>query len=319
MELTEVSRLFDEASAEIGKVIVGQSELVEAALLALFCEGSVLVEGAPGLGKTLLANTLARVTSCEFRRVQFTPDLMPSDLTGHGVFDMEENRFRFHPGPIFTNLLLADEINRSPPKTQSALLEAMQERQATVDGVSHPLPDPFLVIGTQNPIEHEGTYPLPEAQVDRFLFKILVSYPSVEEEEEILTRYAAGGDTRNLESFGLRSVLDAAALRSIRAIVRVVNVEPTLVRYMTALVAKTRDWNGILVGASPRGSVGLLTASRTLAACRSRDFVVPDDVKGVAKLVLRHRLILQPETEIEGITPDAIVDEILDAVEAPKS
>lgn len=317
MRAEDVQSAFEAAILEVRKVIVGQEELIETALLALFCEGSVLVEGAPGLGKTLLANTLARVTSCQFRRVQFTPDLMPSDLTGHGIFDMRESVLRFQPGPVFANLLLADEINRSPPKTQSALLEAMQERQVTVDGASHRLPEPFLVIATQNPIEHEGTYPLPEAQVDRFLFKVLVTYPSADEETELLTRLAAGRDPRHIESVGLRPILGPAELASIREAARTVVVEPPVLAYITAIVRKTREDDAVSFGASPRGSVGLLVGTRTLAACRGRDFVTPDDVKELAPLILRHRIILRPEAEIEGLDADRIIARILEVVRAP--
>ncbi|HLU50086.1 MAG TPA: MoxR family ATPase [Planctomycetota bacterium] len=317
MQLDDVRQTFESLIAEVEKVIVGQAELVEAALLALFCEGSVLVEGAPGLGKTLLANTLARVTSCEFQRVQFTPDLMPSDLTGHSIFDMRESALRFQPGPVFTNLLLADEVNRSPPKTQSALLEAMQERQVTIDGKTHRLPDPFLVIATQNPIEHEGTYPLPEAQIDRFLFKILVGYPSAEEETEILARLVSGRDPRHLETYELEPIVGPADLVAIREAVRSVVIEPSILSYITAIVRATREDEAVEFGASPRGSAGIVIAARTLAACRGRDFVVPDDVKEIAPLVLRHRLILHPEAEIEGIDADAAIARILDAVPAP--
>lgn len=319
MDLERVRTLFQEATDEIGKVIVGQRDLVEGVLVAFFAEGSVLIEGVPGVGKTLLVNVLSRVFSCEFKRVQFTPDLMPSDLTGHSVYDMAEKKFHFEPGPIFTNLLLADEINRSPPKTQAALLEIMQERQVTADGVRYPVRRPFLVLGTQNPLEHEGTYPLPEAQVDRFMFKLLVDHPSQEEETEILRHYSEGRDPRDLDSFGLRPVMAIDEVAEVQAAVNRVIVEPQVISYMTAIVTKTRAWPAISVGASPRGSVNLFLASRTLAACRGKDFVTPDDVKEISYWVLRHRCRLRPEAEIEGITADDAIGQILDAVEAPRS
>ena len=319
MELDRVSHLFNALVDEVGKVIVGQAELVEGIIIALFSEGSVLIEGVPGLGKTLLVNTLAKAIACDFKRVQFTPDLMPSDLTGHNVYDMGEKRFHFNPGPIFTNLLLADEINRSPPKTQSALLEVMQERQVTVDGECHVLSKPFLTIGTQNPLEHEGTYPLPEAQMDRFMFKLFVEYPTGEEENRILDHYAEGRDPRRLDSYNLQPVMQASEVEEIQAAVAGVIVEPKVMSYITAIVAQTRDWHAVSVGSSPRGSVNLFLGARTLAACHGRDFVTPDDVKELAPWVLRHRLHLRPEAEIEGFTPDQILRQILDGIEVPRS
>jgi len=264
-------------------------------------------------------NVLSRVVSCEFRRIQFTPDLMPSDLTGHSVFDMKQQEFHFKPGPVFTNLLLTDEINRSPPKTQSALLEVMQEHQVTADGRTYPLSRPFLVLATQNPLEHEGTYPLPEAQVDRFMFKLLVDYPTTEQENAILAHYAAGRDPRELTGFDLSPVMKGGDVTAVQKATEQVIVEPTVIAYMTEIVSKTRGWHSVSVGASPRGSVNLLLASRVLAACRGRDFVTPDDVKEVAPWVLRHRLILRSEAEIEGETPDGVVAQILSSVAVPRS
>lgn len=319
MELNEVKTLFDRTVEQISRVVVGQVELVEGVLVALFAEGSVLIEGPPGLGKTLLVNVLARSVSCEFRRVQFTPDLMPSDLTGHSMYDMKQQQFHFSPGPVFTNLLLTDEINRSPPKTQAALLEVMQEQQVTADGVTHALQRPFLVIATQNPIEHEGTYPLPEAQVDRFMFKLLVDYPVPADEVGILEIYAHGRDPRHLNDFDLQPVMPAARVLEIQAAVRGVIVEPRLLEYIVAILNAARNWGSITVGPSPRAGVNLLLAARTLAACRGRDFVTPDDLKELAPWVLRHRLRLRPEAEIEGSTPDETIAAILDSVEAPRS
>ena len=235
------------------------------------------------------------------------------------MYDLAEKQFHFNPGPVFTNLLLADEINRSPPKTQSALLEAMQERQITVDGQPYLLPSPFLVLATQNPIEHEGTYPLPEAQVDRFMFKLLVDYPSQAEEDTILGHFAAGRDTRNLDDFDLHPVMQPEDVTAVQQAVARVIVEPKVIHYITSIVARSREWHSVSVGSSPRGGINLLVAARTLAACGARDFVVPDDVKAVARWVLRHRLLLRPEAEIEGVTADQVVAEILDAVEVPRS
>jgi MoxR-like ATPase len=319
MELERIETLYRECVDEIGKVVVGQLELVEGVLVALFSEGSVLIEGVPGLGKTLLVNTLSKVVSCNFGRVQFTPDLMPSDLTGHSVYSMQDQQFHFTPGPVFTNLLLADEINRSPPKTQSSLLEVMEEKQVTVDGVSRPVERPFLVIGTQNPLEHEGTYPLPEAQVDRFMFKLLLDYPPPADEKEILGHYAAGRNPHRLGGFDLRPVLTAEDVLAIQQAAAQVIVEEKVVGYIVEIIDRTRNWHAVSVGASPRGGVNMLVAARTLAACRGRDFVTPDDIKEIAPWVLRHRILLRPDVEIEGTGVDTVIAEILDSVEVPRS
>lgn len=319
MELSNVSQAFDSAIQQIGKVVVGQIELVEGVLVALFSEGSVLIEGPPGLGKTLLVNVLSKTVACDFNRVQFTPDLMPSDLTGHSIYDMKDQQFRFNRGPVFTNILLGDEINRSPPKTQASLLEVMQERQVTVDGVTHSLARPFLVIATQNPIEHEGTYPLPEAQVDRFMFKLLVDYPSIVDEVDILKHYTSGKDPRNLGDFGVESILSAADIMAIQTAVKAVIVEEKILTYIVEIVSACRTWSSVTVGPSPRAGVNMLVAARTLAACRGRDFVTPDDIKELAPWVLRHRLRLRPEAEIEGTTADETIQQILESVQAPVS
>ena len=319
MELSEVKRLFDAVVEQIGKVVVGQIELVEGAVIALFAEGSVLIEGPPGLGKTLLVNVLSKTVSCQFRRVQFTPDLMPSDLTGHSIYDLKQQAFSFNQGPVFTNILLTDEINRSPPKTQSALLEVMQEQQVSVDGKTHILQRPFLVIATQNPIEHEGTYPLPEAQVDRFMFKLLVDYPPPADEIAILEHYAAGRDPRRLSDFDLQTVMKSEDVITIQQVVRQVIVEPKILKYIVDILDASRSWGSVTIGPSPRAGVNLLLAARTMAACRGRDFVTPDDIKELAPWVLRHRLRLRPEAELEGTTPDETIRAILDSVEAPRS
>ncbi len=318
MELAQVESLFERTIAEIGKVVVGQEELVEATLVALFCEGNVLIEGVPGLGKTLFVNTLSKVLSCDFGRIQFTPDLMPSDLTGHSIYNAAEQKFTFNPGPIFTNLLLADEINRAPAKTQSALLEAMQERQVTVDGESYPLRRPYITIATQNPLEQEGTYPLPEAQLDRFMFKLLIDYPVIEQERRILSQYAEGKDNRDLGQFDLQQVMNGEEVQDIQRAITKVIVEPSIIDYISNVVAKTRQWHTISVGASPRAGVHILLSARAMAACRGRDFVVPDDVKELSPWVLRHRLRLRPDAEIEGVQADDVIREVLDAVEAPR-
>lgn len=319
MELQNVTAVFNAAIEQIGKVIVGQRELVEGVLVAFLAEGSVLIEGPPGLGKTLLVNALSRTVSCQFGRVQFTPDLMPSDLTGHNVYDMKEQRFQFNSGPIFTNILLADEINRSPPKTQASLLEAMQERQVTIDGDTRKLDRPFLVLATQNPIENEGTYPLPEAQVDRFMFKLLVDYPPTVDEIGILKLYASGKDPRSLDEFGIKPVMKAEHVIAIQNLVRTIIIEEKLLKYIVDILSASRNWGSVAIGPSPRAGVNMLLAARTLAACRGRDFVTPDDIKELAPWVLRHRLRLRPEAEIEGLTPDETVRQIMETVEAPRS
>jgi MoxR-like ATPase len=319
MELIDVKRLFDDVVEQIGKVVIGQVELVEGVVIALFAEGSVLIEGPPGLGKTLLVNVMSKTVSCQFRRVQFTPDLMPSDLTGHSIYDMKQQAFSFNEGPVFTNILLTDEINRSPPKTQSALLEVMQEQQVSVDGKTHILKRPFLVIATQNPIEHEGTYPLPEAQVDRFMFKLLVDYPPPADEIDILGHYASGKDPRRLADFDLKPVLTSEDVLAIQNVVKQVIVEPKILKYIVDILDASRKWGSVTVGPSPRAGVNMLLAARTMAASRGRDFVTPDDVKELAPWILRHRLRLRPEAELEGGTPDETIRAILDSVEAPKS
>ena len=319
MELNQIESLYKECVDEIGKVVVGQLELVEGVLVALFSEGSVLIEGVPGLGKTLLVNTLSQVVSCSFGRVQFTPDLMPSDLTGHNIYSMQDQEFHFTPGPVFVNLLLGDEINRSPPKTQSSLLEVMEEKQVTVDGVTRALDRPFMVLATQNPLEHEGTYPLPEAQIDRFMFKLLIDYPPPADEREILGHYASGRNPHRLDGFEIRPVLSAQDVLEIQKTVSQVIVEPKVLDYIVEIIDRTRNWHSVTVGASPRGGVNMLVAARTLAACRGRDFVTPDDIKEIAPWVLRHRILLRPDIEIEGTGVDAVITEILESVEVPRS
>jgi MoxR-like ATPase len=303
---------------EVGKVILGQRDVLEQMLVTMLAGGHALLEGVPGTAKTLAIVATSRTLDASFRRIQFTPDLMPTDVTGVNVLDEMSKRFEFHPGPIFADVVLADEINRAPAKTQAALLEAMQERQVTVDGVSHALPPEFTVFASQNPIEYEGTYPLPEAQLDRFLLKIVVKYPDEASEVGILDRYAAGFDAAEPETFGLRKVVEKTALRGLRAATRRVRVEPAVRAYVVALARRTRSEPTLSLGASPRASVALFRASQARALLAGRDFVTPDDVKALAPAVLRHRVVLSAEAEVEGATADARVDAVLRAVEAPR-
>jgi MoxR-like ATPase len=309
---------FERVREEIAKVIVGQEQVVEGTMLALFAHGHVLIEGAPGLGKTLLANALGRVLSCHFRRVQCTPDLMPADLVGHSVFDTRKQEFVFRPGPVFTNILLADEVNRATPKTQSAMLEALQERQVTQDGTTYPIDPPFVTLATQNPLEYEGTYPLPEAQVDRFMFKLLIDYPSQTEETAILVRYEQGTDLFELDALGVRPVMDRSAILATIGACKKVRATPEILDYITRIVTRTRDWTGIAVGASPRASVAILTAARTSAAVRGRDYVTPDDIRHIAPWALRHRIRLTPEAIVQETTADDILSSIFNSVEVPR-
>jgi MoxR-like ATPase len=294
---------------QMAKAVVGQEELLDGVLVAALAKGHVLVEGAPGLGKTLVARSLAVVSGCAFKRIQFTPDLMPSDVTGSSVFDRHTGGFSFIPGPIFTQLLLADEINRAPAKTQSALLEAMQDRQVTVDGVSRPLPDPFVVIATQNPVESQGTYPLPEAQLDRFLVKLTVADPPRAVEHAIVRRHADGFDPTDLSR--LEPAVSPEIIVAMQEHAQRMRVDDAVVGYIVDLVRRTRDDRAIELGASPRASIALLKAAQVIAASAGRDFVTPDDVKPMVAPVLRHRLMLHPDAQLQGIAPD---DRILDIV-----
>lgn len=304
--------------AEVGKAVVGQSRAVEQSLVALLADGHCLLQGVPGLGKTLLVRTISRALSLPFKRIQFTPDLMPSDVIGTNVFDPRTAEFNLRHGPIFTGILLADEINRTPPKTQSALLEAMEERHATIDGVRHALPRPFIVFATQNPIEYEGTYPLPEAQQDRFLFKIVMDYPGDDAEVNVLRRFHAGFRAQELESVDIQPVLDLAGLDQLRQQVRLVKIEDRMFRYIFDIVKATRLSGDILVGGSPRAGLALVAASQALAAIRGRDYVIPDDIKELAMPVLRHRVLLKPEAEIEGYGIEQVLQRILDAQVVPR-
>jgi MoxR-like ATPase len=310
-------RVVKQIQDELNKVVIGQEELITQSLATILCGGHALIEGVPGVAKTLTVKCIARVLNVGFRRVQCNSDLMPADIIGTNVFDAKLSDFRVYQGPIFTDLLLIDEINRMPPRTQGALLEAMEERQVTIDGVSYPLSTHFTVFATQNPVEFEGTYPLPEAQLDRFLLKITVDYPDLAAEVKILDEHNAGFDRKDISTLGLTSI-DAEALQSARQSVLTVTVEPGLMEYVAKLVRKTRDWPAITLGASPRASVAVLKVSKAFAAMEGRDFIVPDDVKTSVKCTLRHRIRLNPEAELEGVTPDAALEQILRAVEVPK-
>jgi MoxR-like ATPase len=303
---------------EIAKVVVGQDGVVTGLVTALLVRGHVLLEGVPGVAKTLLVTTLARTLDLGATRVQFTPDLMPSDVTGQTILDPDGRGFRFREGPVFTNLLLADEINRTPPRTQSALLEAMQERQVSVDGRARELPDPFLVVATQNPIEYEGTYPLPEAQLDRFLFKLQVPYPDRDQEREILARHDRGLDVGDPGGEPVARVAGAEDLLAARQAVRDVRVEPPVRDYLVDLARATREAPAISLGVSPRGATMLLHAAKAWAWLAGRSFVTPDEVKAVTKPTLRHRLQLRPEVELEGVTADGVLDAILASVPVPR-
>ncbi len=313
--------LFRRGAGEIGRIIAGQDEAVAQALATMLCGGHALIEGVPGVAKTLTVKTLARFLGLDFRRVQGTPDMMPADILGTTVFTPgfgdRAAEFRFHPGPVFTQFLLADEINRMPPRTQAALLESMEERQVTADGERHVLDGFFTVFATQNPVEFEGTYPLPEAQLDRFLLKITIPYPTAQDERTVLERHHAALEPTGLAEAPLESV-PVALLAQARREIRGVRVEPAIFDYILSAVRRTREWPAISLGASPRASTSLLLVSKALAAREGRDFVVPDDVKEAAVPVLRHRLVLRPEAELEGLDPDRVVREVLQATPVPK-
>ena len=312
-----LSALATQVRTELAKVIVGQREVADQLLVVLVCGGHAVIEGVPGLAKTLAVKTLARICGLGFQRVQCTADLMPADVTGTNVFNLSNSTFSLHRGPIFTDLLLVDEINRTSPRTQAALLEAMEEHQVTIDGVRYPLSENFTVLATQNPVEFEGTYPLPEAQLDRFLLKIRVTYPSAKEEMQILAQYEKGFDPRQLSEIPIVS-LDAGLLPTARREIESVRVEPTLHSYVVSLVRRTRDWPAISLGASPRAAVGLFFVARALAGMDGRDYLLPDDVKAAALPVLRHRLLLKPEADLEGLTTDQVITQVIAAVEVPK-
>jgi len=308
---------FDRIRSQMARVVVGQEDLVFGLLVTAIAGGHVLIEGAPGLGKTLVARSFAQVSAASFKRVQFTPDLMPSDVTGSSIFDRQGGTFTFVPGPIFCQLLLADEINRAPAKTQSALLEAMQDHQVTVDGTSRPLPQPFIVVATQNPVESQGTYPLPEAQLDRFLMKVTVNDPPRDVEERIVKNHATGFDPTDLSALG--PATSPEELLAMRALANRVRVDDAVVAYVVDLARRTREDRAIELGASPRASIAMTKAAQVVAASEGRDFITPDDVKAVAKPVLRHRIMLHPDAELQGISADERIDDILRSAPVPRS
>lgn len=317
-ELAIVRDTYDAITAEVSKLYVGQDELVLGALTALFSGGHVLIESVPGLGKTLFVRTLCKILGCQFGRIQFTADLMPSDITGAPVYNMQTSQFQFRAGPVFTQLLLADEINRSPAKTHAALLEIMQEYRVTIDGTSHPVPLPFLVLATQNPLESEGTYNLPEAQLDRFMFKLIVDYPSAEQEADILRMHSQQINLDDRLSREIRAVTDPATVQRMIQLCGTVRVSDTLVNYINQIVRLTRNWPAFYLGASPRAGIALMQAARTLAAFSGRDFAVPDDVADVTLPALRHRVQLTAEAEIEGRRVDDELRSLVQTIEVPR-
>ena len=311
--LQAVGAIATAISAEVQKVIIGKAHVIDNVLINILSNGNLLFEDYPGLAKTLMTNTFADALGCDFKRVQFTPDLLPADITGTNIYDAKKGEFTFKPGPLFCNLLLADEINRAPPKTQAALLEAMQEKQVTIGTVTHKLPAPFIVMATQNPVEQEGTYPLPEAQLDRFMFKMSVGYPDRADEDEILSRRIARGK----DAVEVDVITHPEMVINMQQACEFVYVDPALRMYMVEVVSRTREDPRVLVGASPRGSQALLKTSRAAAALRGRDFVTPDDIKAIAELALAHRLILKPEHQIKGLEPGEVIQAILREVPVP--
>jgi|SRR3984957_747201 len=312
-----VPQLVQQIREEMGKVVVGQNEIRDQCVIALLCRGHVLLEGVPGIAKTLIVKTLSRLLGLSFQRVQSTSDLMPSDIVGTNILNMATSTFQLHQGPVFTDLLLVDEVNRMPPRTQAALLECMEEQQITIDGTGYQLSQFFTVFATQNPIEFEGTYPLPEAQLDRFLLKLQVSYPGAQDEVRLLANVQNGFESRELDKMDLKPI-DAGLLEQAQQELKAVTVEEALFTYIVQIVRRTRDWPSLSLGASPRAAVSLMAVSKAVAALDGRDYVIPDDVKACAQPVLRHRIIIKPEADLEGITPDQVLQDVLHAVEVPK-
>lgn len=312
-KMESVSSICEGLRREVAKAIIGKNDVLRMVEVGILSNGNILFEDFPGLAKTLMSNTFSKALGCKFRRIQFTPDLLPSDITGIYIYNEKEGDFKFRPGPIFTNILLADEINRAPPKTQAALLEAMQEKQVTIEGITHALPEPFIVLATQNPIEYEGTYPLPEAQLDRFMMKMDVGYPNRDEENEILRRRAE----RKRDEVNIETLTDPKKVLEMQKAVENVHVDPAVRRYMVEIVTRTREEPEVMVGASPRGSQALFKLSRAFAAVNGRDFVLPDDVKNVAVPGLKHRLILRPEARIRGVKTENIINKILSEIPVP--
>ena len=315
--MNAVPELVRHLREEMSKVVVGQDELRNQCIVALLCRGHVLLEGVPGIAKTLTVKALSRLMGLEFQRVQCTSDLMPADIVGTNILNMATSAFQLHQGPVFTDLLLVDEVNRMPPRTQAALLECMEEHQVTIDGKTYPLSQFFTVFATQNPIEFEGTYPLPEAQLDRFLLKLRVTYPAVQDEVQLLANVQNGFESRELEKMSLHPI-GTGLLEEAQRQVRSVTVQEALFSYIVQIARRTRDWPSLSLGASPRAAVSLMAVSKAFAAMDGRDYVIPDDVKASARPVLRHRIMLRPEADLEGITPDQVLEDVLRAVEVPK-
>ncbi len=315
-DLTRLSEAVEQIKSEIGKVIVGQSAIVEQLIAAMLANGHVLIEGVPGVAKTLMAKLISKSMDIPFSRIQFTPDLMPSDVLGTTIFNPGEGRFEFRQGPVFSGVVLIDEINRSPAKTQSALFEVMEERQVTIDGKTYPMQRPFMVLATQNPVEHEGTYRLPEAQLDRFLFKVNVPYPTMDEEVRILSAHHASQSDDLLAD--IKPVLDGNSILALQKIIHGLHVEEKLFRFIAEIVSSSRNNKSVYLGASPRASVAVLKASKAIAGIRGRDFVTPDDILYVVAPVLRHRIVLTPEREMEGITADEVIAQLVKSVEIPR-
>ncbi len=316
IDLKNLQQAVDKIKSELGKVIVGQEDMVEMLIVSILSDGHSLIEGVPGVAKTITAKLLAKTLDVGFSRIQFTPDLMPSDILGTSVFNVKTSEFEFKQGPIFSNIILIDEINRAPAKTQAALFEVMEERQITMDGIEYKLDPPFLVFATQNPIEQQGTYALPEAQLDRFLFKINVPYPNVDEELKILENEHGRENKQPMDL--IEPVLSAAQIAEYQQIIRKVIIEANLLKYIAAIIDNTRANANLFLGASPRASLAIMNASKALAAMRGRDFVTPDDIKKVAPAILRHRIILTPEREMEGLTTDRVVQQIVETIEVPR-
>lgn len=317
-DFSKVQQVFAALRKELQKVIVGQDQVIDLILTALLVRGHVLLEGVPGTAKTLTVKSIARLMGLSFQRIQMTPDLMPSDVLGTTVFDARTGAFQVHKGPIFCDLVLVDEINRAPAKTQSALLECMEERQVTIEGTRFPLPRVFMVLATQNPLEYEGTYPLPEAQLDRFLFKILIDYPSAAAETTILERYESGFRADRLDDIGLQTVTSPEELVACQDTLRQIQTKQPIMEYITSIVRLTRTWSDLLVGGGIRADIAIFLASKAKALIEGREFVTPDDVKAMTPPVLRHRIILKPEAEIEGATPDQIIQSVLAQVKVPR-
>ncbi len=317
-ELTAVQEIMSQINNQLQKVIIEQEEMIELSLISLLSGGHVLVEGVPGLAKTLLVRSLSEILELDFNRVQFTSDLMPADITGTKIFNMKSREFELQKGPVFTNFLLGDEINRTPPKTQAGLLEAMEEGSVTIDGELHKLPQPYMIIATQNPLEYEGTYPLPEAMLDRFLMKIIVDYPSNEAESSILKQHDRGFSAVDLEEAELETVCTAQDIRDCRKQVQQVKVDEALIDYIVAITAETRDNSAIEVGSSPRGSIALLRCSKARAAYQGRDYIIPEDIKQMVVPILRHRINLRAELELEQVKPKQVLEDILSKLEVPR-